>query len=612
VRKYLLFLLYCIPLLLLPTEIGGVEPLRSPRSSIGLGLDTLPEGPVIPAETMQTSGTGGAVVTFKHKSFRVRFPAGEGKPHALVSFKPAELTNRLGLACDIKNRGREPVRVYGELNANLWVAGYIVVPPGHTSTLYIFLQRKSFSTASADAAFQGMNGIPGGQMKLWPDAEIDATQVTSLGIFLVLPQRAAEIEVRNIRPFGSSQPPDEKALAGNFFPFVDRYGQLKQKEWPGKVHADEDLQAAVSQEASELAAHTGPEGLDLYGGWAAGPKLQATGHFRVEKYQGKWWLVDPEGRLFWSNGIDCVRFNMPTKIEGRERYFEAPAPAGDFLAHNLEIKYGKDWHPAVLDLVSRTFRSWGINTIGSWSEDDVMAQHKTPYAAFIPSGGLGKKIEPQADEWYAALQQRFTEAAARLNNDPWCIGFFVDNEIHASKDPAWWDTYYRRVSALAKELLPNKLYMGSRLDFHDFPESAAERVEIARLAAKYTDVVSFNQYRFSLDEFHWPAGIDRPVIVGEFHFGALDRGQLHTGLRMVVNQDQRADAYRHFVTSALLNPLIVGAHWFQLYDEPTTGRGDGENYQIGFLDICDQPYAETIAASRDVGCRLYEIRNGGK
>jgi hypothetical protein len=57
--------------------------------------------------------------------------------------------------------------------------------------------------------------------------------------------------------------------------------------------------------------------------------------------------------------------------------------------------------------------------------------------------------------------------------------------------------------------------------------------------------------------------------------------------------------------------MIVGAHWFQLYDEPTTGRGDGENYQIGFLDVCDQPYPETIAASREVGYHIYEIRNSG-
>jgi hypothetical protein len=104
--------------------------------------------------------------------------------------------------------------------------------------------------------------------------------------------------------------------------------------------------------------------------------------------------------------------------------------------------------------------------------------------------------------------------------------------------------------------------------------------------------------------------VDKPVIIGEFHMGALDRGQFHTGLRSVVDQDQRAEGYRCYVTSALQNPAIVGAHWFQCYDESTTGRFDGENYQIGFLDICDTPYWETVGAARDVGHKLYKIRAG--
>ena len=37
---------------------------------------------------------------------------------------------------------------------------------------------------------------------------------------------------------------------------------------------------------------------------------------------------------------------------------------------------------------------------------------------------------------------------------------------------------------------------------------------------------------------------------------------------------------------------------------------DEENYQIGFLDVADTPYAETIAASREVGSRLYRVRTG--
>jgi hypothetical protein len=188
----------------------------------------------------------------------------------------------------------------------------------------------------------------------------------------------------------------------------------------------------------------------------------------------------------------------------------------------------------------------------------------------------------------------------------------VDNEIHVSTDPAWFESYYKQVGALAKEILPDTLYLGSRLDYHDWPDDPPERFEIVRSAAKYCDVISFNFYKFTLDDFVLPGGVDKPVIIGEFHLGALDRGLFHTGLRAVVDQNQRAEGYRYYVTSALQSPYIVGAHWFQCYDESTTGRFDGENYEIGFLDICDTPYWETIAAARDVGYNLYSIRSKPK
>jgi agarase len=64
--------------------------------------------------------------------------------------------------------------------------------------------------------------------------------------------------------------------------------------------------------------------------------------------------------------------------------------------------------------------------------------------------------------------------------------------------------------------------------------------------------------------------------------------------------------YKEYVRGALRHPQFVGCHWFQYFDEPTTGRTyDEENYQIGFVDIADTPYAETIAACRDVGYHLY-------
>ena len=98
---------------------------------------------------------------------------------------------------------------------------------------------------------------------------------------------------------------------------------------------------------------------------------------------------------------------------------------------------------------------------------------------------------------------------------------------------------------------------------------------------------------------------------GRVHFGALDRGMFHTGLVPVANQEARAKAYHDYVLGAVKHPQFVGTHWFQWKDEPTTGRiHDEENYQIGFLDVADTPYRETIDASRTLAAEMYQARLG--
>jgi hypothetical protein len=514
----------------------------------------------------------------------------------------------LGLALDIRNRGRDAVRVYADLNGDTWVRGGVTVAPGNTGTLYVFARRKKLGAQVAEQ-FPSMHGVPGGKMSLWAGIE-EPIRAKELRVFVVAPPAAARIEVSNLRPFGSSKVPE----LPNLFPFIDRYGQYKHRDWPGKVHADSELKANLEREDADLAAHPGPGDFDQYGGWAAGPQLQATGHFRVEKYGGRWWFVDPEGRLFWSNGIDCVGFAQSfTSTQGREQFYEDVAPRGDFLARNLQAKYGTSWRDAAGDRLLQRIRSWGLNTLGGSSDQALTQNRRIPYTPVLRSGGRGAApIDPYSAAWADNLRQVLTAAAANIKDDPWCIGFFVDNEIHVSTDPAWFERYYRQVSAAAKEIMPGKLYLGSRLDYHDWPDEPENRREIVRIAAKYCDVIGFNFYKFTVDDVVLPEGVDRPALIGEFHFGALDRGLFHTGLRSVVDQTHRAEAYRVYVTSALRNPAIVGAHWFQCYDESTTGRFDGENYQIGFLDICDTPYPETIAAAREVGYRLYSLRAGMK
>jgi hypothetical protein len=162
------------------------------------------------------------------------------------------------------------------------------------------------------------------------------------------------------------------------------------------------------------------------------------------------------------------------------------------------------------------------------------------------------------------------------------------------------ERYFEICRDAVKEAAPQQLYLGCRF--------AWSNDRAIRAACKFCDVVSFNRYQRSVADLRLPEGCDKSAIIGEFHFGALDRGMFHTGLVPTASQQERAEAYRAYVASALANPLLVGTHWFQYGDQATTGRPDGENYQIGFLDVCDTPYAETIQACRAVGARLYGQR----
>jgi len=163
------------------------------------------------------------------------------------------------------------------------------------------------------------------------------------------------------------------------------------------------------------------------------------------------------------------------------------------------------------------------------------------------------------------------------------------------------EEYFRTVREAIKAVAPSQLYLGCRFAWVN-PLAAAA-------AAKYCDVVSYNIYHRSVADFHFNGGADVPLLIGEFHFGALDRGLFHPGLVWTANQAARAQAYKDYVTGALRHPQFVGCHWFEYQDEPTIGRAlDEENYQIGFVDVADTPYDEMVAASRELAGGLYRTR----
>ncbi len=165
--------------------------------------------------------------------------------------------------------------------------------------------------------------------------------------------------------------------------------------------------------------------------------------------------------------------------------------------------------------------------------------------------------------------------------------------------------YIRVPAEAARRADPNHLNLGIRYAWLSSPALAA--------GCEYTDIFSFNCYSMdpwdSIENFSKMTG--KPVIIGEFHFGALDRGMDATGLRGVENQHERGVAYRRYMHRAASHPMCLGAHYFILYDQAYLGRFDGENYQIGVLDVCSRPYTEFLEGIVKTHGELYKVADGG-
>lgn len=558
----------------------------------------------------------------------------------------------------------------------------------------------------ADPMAFGMRGLPrpGNIRDMGGRGTLRLEQIVAFQLFLPRPAAPATLLVDNIRLLPAP------SLDG----IVDAYGQYTGANWPGKVQSDADLARLRAAEEVAIARQPALPGRDEYGGWADGPTLPATGFFRAEKHAGRWWLVTPAGKLFLSFGMNCVRPEAPTFVESRERLFtwlpgeneplarffgragnvhSGPVKSGrtfDFFLANLQRKYGADSFAPWGEMTMKRLRHWGFNTIANWSDPRLFTK-RMPYTTTLSVGGnharlasgsdyWGKMHDPFDPQFAADADAAFRERATALKEDPFCLGYFVDNELSwggwgdegwryglargalvaAADSPAkaafiarlkaryetverlntaWgtafntWDALAGRpfepplplnaamkadmgdfVRALALQYFtvvrdtlrrydPNHLYLGCRF--------AWRTPEAVQAAAEVCDVVSFNLYRPRLEPNEWEfaRALDRPCLIGEFHFGALDRGLFHTGLVAAPNQEARARMYREYIQSVVDHPAFVGAHWFQYKDEPLTGRTlDGENYNIGFVTVTDTPYPELVAAARAAHAEAYARR----
>jgi hypothetical protein len=453
----------------------------------------------------------------------------------------------------------------------------------------------------------------------------DLKDIEAIGVVMEYPVNKPVLEIRSIKL--SQEDPGSDFLEEK--PVLDEFGQWAYADWPRKIKSAEQLEKELDEEKKSL----GSGGFNYceYGGYL-NTKAKATGFFRVQQIDGKWWFVDPHGHLFLSTGSNGIRSGRGRR--GGQRVEGVPP--------SNRGQDARDTYAAAEDLLNRRLDAWGMNTVGNWSASD-QSRTKAYVTTFRgPRGGLSYLGMPDvySQEFAGSIDSAAAQQCAPRRNDPWLIGYFMGNEPpwagresevvdmflngaeSATKDKlkeflAQGDTPERRVefvhgmfqkyltllAGAVKKYDPNHLNLGIR--FGGTPPEPVLRM------SSIFDVCSINVYEYEptkqLKRVYEITG--RPVLIGEFHIGVPADG-LGAGLVQARDQIERAKGYRYYMEQAAALPCFLGAHWFTWQDEPVLGRMDGENYNIGFIDVTNRPYPELVEAAKQTHKRLFNVHAG--
>lgn len=439
-------------------------------------------------------------------------------------------------------------------------------------------------------------------------------------------------------------------------PFVDEFGQWAFQDYEGKVHSMDELRSIWDAEEASLTSEALPR--SQYGGFLE-KNVGATGFFRVEKIDGRWWFVDPDGYLFLSvngGGPTAGGGGEASEREGLEGMFAAFPPEVDgpsfggrtmsrmmsFGEWNLHRRYGFEdgWRDRWADVTAKRMHAWGLTT-GSPKPGTF------PYLSSlrVRIGTIYGIQDVYAEDYEKTVEESISKQVVSSRDDKFLVGYFMQNE------PSWLEieprvcqlllddpqerpiktalieylaqngdteetrtafihkTFRKHIETLSscfRKYDPNHLLLGIRFGHSNVPHP-----EILRIVKDCSDVFAFNTYRIAPNKEYLDAvseAIDMPMINGEFHFGTIDRG-MAPGLVQVADQEERAVAIRYFMENGFSHPALVGVAWFQYTDQGLLGRGDGERYNIGLIDVTDQPYP-IVKGIRAASENIFKVHSG--
>ena len=482
------------------------------------------------------------------------------------------------------------------------------------------------------------------------------TGIDSIGLRMYAPIDNPVIKLRSVSL--EKEDPGDVYLGEE--PVVDEFGQYNLGDWEGKIHSLEQLKEEWIAE-DNLPVQTGEFNYSKYGGYLNAKIDEGTGFFRTEKIDDRWWFVDPEGYLFLSVGVDCVgpgRGGDAFRIDQRPNLYKVLPPEGQgfnserpntasFGTWNLHRRYGENYQEESINNIFNRMDRWGINTIANWSSSEVYNKNRKAFILQLRGLGIDGDLMGMADIYVPDFEIKIDNAVKSsvepYNDNPWLIGYFTYNE------PSWLGQELRLCSMILTENSdrPIKKKLMEVLEKNDTPEARKAFIhntfqifietvdnalekhsnhlnlgirfghipenEILELCKDVFDVFSFNSYDLypseeTMDRCMQITG--KPMIIGEYHFGTVDRGMAQA-LWQVDSQQERGVAYSYYTEKAYSHPGLIGTAYFQWADQDLTGRrNDGENYNCGLVDVTDRPYKYQVEAMAETAKKLFDVHSG--
>jgi hypothetical protein len=402
---------------------------------------------------------------------------------------------------------------------------------------------------------------------------------------------------------------------------------------------------------------------DKYGAWKIHTG-KATGFFRTEKRNGRWWIIDPEGNPFIHKGVAV--FGPGTSDNQKEQLTK-------------KFKTEKNW----VNQESAFLKAHGFNGVGAWSNINLIKQTKDPlvYTVIISPMGAYKQqhlkqhggkyeeagwqgyrydlamvFDPEFDAFVAQEVVKITP----YKNDKFLLGYFTDNELpwvddaldrhlsklgkeeagyiaakkwldaHKGKNATladitdedrqeftgfYFETYIKKVATAVRKADPNHMFLGCRfnqeLDELDNPK-------IFEVAGKYMDIISVNHYRKwepVQDILHnWQEWSGKPFIITEWYTKGEDSGLPNkTGAGWnVPTQADRGYFYQNFAIELLKSKGCVGWHWFRYQDnDPLNLKTDYSNRDSnkGIINSSYEHYTPLTNSMKTFNDHVYELIN---